>query len=60
MQLNPDVSRNPGENAVIIVPNKNINTSKVIVNEGFHTVLKKETLFSIAQKYGVWRCFKYW
>jgi LysM repeat protein len=53
MQLNPDVSRNLGENTVIIVPNKNINTSKVTVNEGFHTVLKKETLFSIAQKYGV-------
>jgi len=54
LRLNPDVSRRPSPNTVIIIPNKNYNKSENLgANKNFHTVLKQETLFSISQKYGV-------
>lgn len=54
LRLNPDVSRKPSPNTVIIVPNKK-KTSEVNLeaNGKTHTVKKKETLFSIAKKYNV-------
>ncbi len=55
LRLNPDVSRKPEPNTVIIIPNKN-KVSNVITNNSdkkTHTVKKKETLFSISQKYGI-------
>ncbi len=55
LRLNPDVSRKPEPNTVIIIPNKN-KVSSVITNNSdkkTHTVKKKETLFSISQKYGI-------
>ncbi len=52
LRLNPDVSKKPKPNTVIIIPNKSYAANQG-VDDGFHTVQKKETLFSIAQKYGV-------
>tara|TARA_R110001583_G_scaffold163350_1_gene315462 strand:- start:7339 stop:9033 length:1695 start_codon:yes stop_codon:yes gene_type:complete len=54
LRLNPDVSRRPAPNTVIIVPNKNF--GKVIketvkVDGSLHTVKPKETLFGISKKY---------
>ncbi|AOW21704.1 lytic transglycosylase [Urechidicola croceus] len=58
LRLNPDVSRKPEENTVIIIPNKSYKKSvkpeKVeTVDENTHIVQPKETLFSISKKYGV-------
>lgn len=52
LRLNPDISKKPVANTVIIIPN-NAYVVTVEGEKGFHTVQKKETLFSIAQKYGV-------
>jgi LysM repeat protein len=54
VRLNPDVKKKPNSNTVIIIPNPSYlvggkNNSDAI----FHTVLKKENLFGISQKYGV-------
>lgn len=55
LRLNPDVSRKPAPNTVIIVPNKKKKTEvKTTSEEGkTHTVKRKETLYSIAKKYNV-------
>ncbi|PHR69623.1 MAG: hypothetical protein COA67_09420 [Lutibacter sp.] len=56
LRLNPDVSRKPDANTVIIIPNtkkKVLTTSTTTYNGKIHTVKRKETLFSIAQKYEV-------
>ena len=54
LRLNPDVSRRPSANTVIIIPNKNYNKSENSgANKNFHTVLKGENLFTISQKYGI-------
>lgn len=52
LRLNPAVSKKPKANTVIIIPNRNY-VEGAENNEGLHTVQRKETLFSIAQKYGV-------
>ena len=53
-KLNPDVPKKPAPNTVIIIPNKNYNSSqKADSNQVTHTVKKKENLFSISQLYGV-------
>ena len=56
LRLNPDVSRKPDANTVIIIPNNKKKISEVKINEvegKTHTVKKKETLFSIAKLYGI-------
>jgi len=56
LRLNPDVSRKPDANTVIIIPNKKkttTSTSTTTYNGKIHKVKRKETLFSIAQKYNV-------
>lgn len=56
LRLNPDVSRKPDAKTVIIIPNKNktaTSTSTTTYNGKIHKVKRKETLFSIAQKYDV-------
>ncbi|MFK5880294.1 MAG: LysM peptidoglycan-binding domain-containing protein [Flavobacteriaceae bacterium] len=55
IRLNPDVSRKPSANTVIIIPNKNYGKSieETDTSQKIHTVLKKESLFSISQKYGI-------
>jgi len=56
LRLNPDVSRKPDANTVIIIPNKKkkvTTTSTTTYNGKIHKVKRKETLFSIAQKYDV-------
>ncbi|MDT0552796.1 LysM peptidoglycan-binding domain-containing protein [Urechidicola vernalis] len=52
LRLNPDVAKKPKANTVIIIPNRAF-VEGVVDSEGLHTVQRKETLFSIAQKYGV-------
>lgn len=53
LRLNPDVSKKPKVHTVIIIPNSNYSESNNDSEGRFHTVLKKETLFSIAKKYKV-------
>lgn len=55
MRLNPDVSKKPSANTVIIIPNKNYGKeeSDGASSQKNHTVLRKENLFSISQKYGI-------
>lgn len=56
LRLNPDVSRNPEPNTVIIVPNKNYGKNVVktdIASDKFHAVKPKETLYGISKMYGV-------
>lgn len=56
LRLNPDVSRKPSANTVIIIPNikKQNSDIKTYDSEGLtHKVKRKETLFSIAKKYNV-------
>ncbi len=62
LRLNPDVSRNPDAKTVIIIPNRKYKTGEststtVSTTDSYkgktHRVLRKETLFSIAQKYEV-------
>ena len=57
LRLNPDVSRNPEPNTIIIVPNKNYGKNVVNVidnaNDKFHAVKPKETLYGISKMYGV-------
>ncbi|MDC9722457.1 MAG: LysM peptidoglycan-binding domain-containing protein [Urechidicola sp.] len=55
MRLNPDVSKKPSVNTVIIIPNKNYGKeeSDSSSSQKTHTVLRKENLFSISQKYGI-------
>lgn len=56
LRLNPDVSRKPSPNTVIIVPNRKT-SSKVSINlkegEKLHKVKRKETLYSISKLYDV-------
>ena len=52
LRLNPDVAKKPRANTVIIIPNRGF-VEGVADSDGLHTVQRKETLFSIAQKYGV-------
>jgi LysM repeat protein len=56
LRLNPDVSRKPSANTVIIIPNNKKQTSEIKTNTTerlTHKVKRKETLFSIAKKYNV-------
>lgn len=54
MSLNPDVDKRPAPKTVIIIPNTAYNkSSKSESGPIFHAVAKKETLFSISQKYEV-------
>ncbi len=55
LRLNPDISKKPSANTVIIIPNKDYGKSVEVLDSSqrTHTVLKKENLFSISQKYGV-------
>ncbi len=57
LRLNPDVSRKPDANTVIIIPNKKkeeVTTTSTDTYKGkYHTVQSKETLFGIAKKYEV-------
>lgn len=55
LRLNPDVSRKPEANTVIIVPNKKKLSSENKTSDSgkTHTVKRKETLYSIAKKYNV-------
>ena len=56
LRLNPDVSRKPSANTVIIIPNNKKQTSVIKTNTTerlTHKVNRKETLFSIAKKYNV-------
>tara|TARA_B110000093_G_C12963245_1_gene408304 strand:+ start:1364 stop:3088 length:1725 start_codon:yes stop_codon:yes gene_type:complete len=56
LRLNPDVSRKPSANTVIIIPNNKKQTSVIKTNTTerlTHKVKRKETLFSIAKKYNV-------
>lgn len=55
LRLNPDVSRKPAPNTVIIIPNTKTATTTVTAtsDKKIHTVKRKETLFSISQKYGI-------
>ena len=56
LNLNPDVSRKPSANTVIIIPNNKKKSSdiKTADSKGLtHKVKRKETLFSIAKKYNV-------
>lgn len=55
-KLNPDVSRKPEANTVIIVPNKNFgkNVTEVIYeNENLYIVQPKETLYGISKKFNI-------
>jgi len=58
LRLNPDISRDPEPNTVIIVPNKNYGKKVVkvdvdIIGVKFHAVKPKETLYGISKMYGV-------
>lgn len=55
MRLNPDVSKKPSANTVIIIPNKNYGKEEGdgASSQKTHTVLRKENLFSISQKHGI-------
>ncbi len=54
LRLNPDVSKRPAENTVIIIPNKNYNPdAEEVTGKTTHRVLRQENLFSISQKYGI-------
>lgn len=62
LRLNPDVSRKPDAKTVIIIPNRKYKTGEststtVSTTDTYkgktHRVLRKETLFSIAQKYEI-------
>ncbi len=56
LRLNPDVSRKPDANTVIVIPNtkkKEATTPTNAYKGKIHTVKQKETLFGIAQKYEV-------
>jgi LysM repeat protein len=62
LRLNPDVSRKPDAKTVIIIPNRKYKTGEststtVSTTDSYkgktHRVLRKETLFSIAQKYEI-------
>ena len=52
--LNPGISKTPEPNTVIVIPNTAYSeSSKSTSNTIFHTVSKKETLYSISKKYEV-------
>lgn len=57
--LNPDAKDNFTPNTVLIIPNSKVKNSpiveetKVIIDYKEHKVRRKETLFSLSQKYGV-------
>jgi len=55
LRLNPDVSKKPSANTVIIIPNKDFGKEETQISstQKTHTVLKKENLFSISQLYGI-------
>ncbi|PCI09547.1 MAG: hypothetical protein COB73_05305 [Flavobacteriaceae bacterium] len=55
LRLNPDVSKKPSANTVIIIPNENYGKedSNDTSSQKTHTVLRKENLFSISQKFGI-------
>jgi LysM repeat protein len=53
-RLNPDAKRGIGSNSMLIIPSGDvINTRSVPIEFKKHRVKRKETLFSIAQKYGI-------
>ena len=53
-RLNPDAKRGIGSNSVLVIPSGDIiNSGSVQVKFKKHRVKRKETLFSIAQKYGI-------
>ena len=53
-RLNPDAKAGIGLNSVLIIPSEDsINTASVQVDFKKHRVKRKETLFSIAKKYGI-------
>ncbi|SNR82623.1 PBP1 and LysM peptidoglycan-binding domain-containing protein [Lutibacter flavus] len=55
-KLNPDVSRKPKANTVIIVPNKNYGkslTEVVTGNDKLYIVQPKETLYGISKKHNI-------
>ena len=59
LKLNPDISRKPDAETVIIVPNKNFGKS-IIVNEvqpikdsDLYEVLPKETIYGISKKFNI-------
>lgn len=60
LKLNPDVSRKPDAETVIIVPNKNygknVSTGEVVTNivdDGLYAVQPKETLYGISKKFDI-------
>ena len=56
LRLNPDISRYPEPNTIIIVPNKNYGKNIVnvdVASDKFHIVKPKETLYGISKMYGV-------
>jgi LysM repeat protein len=56
LRLNPDVSRKPRPNTVIIIPNKNYGKEEVkttIKIETTYEVKPKETLFGISRMFGI-------
>ncbi len=56
LRLNPDVSRKPRPNTVIIIPNKNYGKAEIKTAssvENSYTVKPKETFFGISRKFGI-------
>ena len=59
LALNPDARTNFGPNTVLIIPNSKVKNSEIgeetkeIIDYKKHKVKRKETLFSISQKYDV-------
>lgn len=53
-RLNPDAKAGIGMNSILIIPSEDINnTGSVQLDFKKHRVKRKETLFSIAKKYGI-------
>lgn len=53
-QLNPDAKLGIGTNDILVIPSEDtINSSSVQVKFKKHRVKRRETLFSIAQRYGI-------
>lgn len=52
-QLNPDAKNGITSSSVLIIPAFNGGTEKIVSEFKTHKVKRKETLFSISQKYGV-------
>lgn len=52
-RLNPDARKGITSSSVLIIPASNGGTEKIVSEFKTHRVKRKETLFSISQKYGV-------